>query len=120
MKKVEKEQNVRFTTLINPTLLSQLKLISYFTNTKLYEKVNHSVSLAILEFEKTHNTNIDSLIIQCKQRNLLPPLKISKYYPQMKNTALVCITEMNSKNSIEEFLQAAQVVLNKRVEGERL
>lgn len=80
----------------------------------------------ILNTKPTYNEflvecpNIDSLIIQCKQRNLLPPLKISKYYPQMKNTALVCITEMNSKNSIEEFLQAAQVVLNKRVEGERL
>tara|TARA_R110000803_G_scaffold209271_1_gene278688 strand:+ start:4804 stop:5052 length:249 start_codon:yes stop_codon:yes gene_type:complete len=62
MKNVEKEMNVRFTTLISPTLLSQLKLISYFTNTKLYEKVNHSVSLAILEFEKQYDTNIDSLI----------------------------------------------------------
>jgi glycine dehydrogenase subunit 1 len=64
--------------------------------------------------------NIDSLIIQCKQRNLLPPLKISKYYPQMKNTALVCITEMNSKDSIEAFLQAAQVSSNKKEEGEKL
>ena len=27
----------RFTTLVNPTILSQIKLISYFTNQKLYE-----------------------------------------------------------------------------------
>lgn len=78
MKKVEKEQNVRFTTLINPTLLSQLKLISYFTNTKLYEKVNHSVSLAILEFEKTHNTNIDSLIKLQIPNNVDTPIKENK------------------------------------------
>jgi len=78
MKKVEKEQNVRFTTLINPTLLSQLKLISYFTNTKLYEKVNHSVSLAILEFEKTYNTNIDSLIKLQIPNNEDTPIKENK------------------------------------------
>ena len=78
MKKVEKEQNVRFTTLINPTLLSQLKLISYFTNTKLYEKVNHSVSLAILEFENTHNTNIDSLIKLQIPNNVDTPIKENK------------------------------------------
>lgn len=80
----------------------------------------------ILNTKPTYNEflvdcpNIDSLIIQCKQRNLLAPLKISKYYPQMKNTALVCITEMNSKDSIEAFLQAAQLALTKRMEGERL
>jgi len=78
MKKVEKEQNVRFTTLINPTLLSQLKLISYFTNTKLYEKVNHSVHLAILEFEKSHNTNIDSLIKIQIPNNVDTPIKENK------------------------------------------
>ena len=78
MKKVEKEQNVRFTTLINPTLLSQLKLISYFTNTKLYEKVNHSVHLTILEFEKTHNTNIDSLIKLQIPNNVDTPIKENK------------------------------------------
>ncbi|MFX0080789.1 MAG: aminomethyl-transferring glycine dehydrogenase subunit GcvPA [Candidatus Hodarchaeota archaeon] len=78
----------------------------------------------ILNTKPTYNEflvncpNIDSLIIQCKQRNLLPPLRISKYYPQMKNTALVCITEMNSKDSIEAFLQAAQVASNKKEEGE--
>lgn len=62
MKNDQKEVNVRFTTLISPNLLSKLKLISYFTNTKLYEKVNHSVKLSILEFEKEYNTKIDSLI----------------------------------------------------------
>ena len=58
----QKTELQRFTTLVNPQLLAHIKLISYFTNTKLYEKVNHSVSLAILEFEKQYDTNIDSLI----------------------------------------------------------
>ncbi|MFX1345451.1 MAG: aminomethyl-transferring glycine dehydrogenase subunit GcvPA [Promethearchaeota archaeon] len=90
----------------------------------LKSKIEKIPGYSILNSKPTYNEflvqcpNIDSLINQCKQRNLLPPLKISKYYPQMKNIALVCVTEMNSKDSIEAFLQAAQIVLNKRVEGD--
>ncbi|MFX1303734.1 MAG: aminomethyl-transferring glycine dehydrogenase subunit GcvPA [Promethearchaeota archaeon] len=60
--------------------------------------------------------NIDSLIEQCKIRNLLPPLKVSKYYPEMVNIALVCVTEVNSKASIEAFIEAARSALNNKVE----
>ena len=73
----------------------------------------------ILNTKPTYNEfllscpNIDSLIYQCKQKNLLPPLKISKYYPKMKSVALVCVTEMNSRESIVNFIQAAHgAILN--------
>ena len=33
----------RFTTLIQPNLLSKIKLISYFTNKKLNEVINESI-----------------------------------------------------------------------------
>ena len=39
MSKEQKETLNRFTTLINPTLLSNIKLVSYFTNQKLYESL---------------------------------------------------------------------------------
>jgi glycine dehydrogenase subunit 1 len=55
--------------------------------------------------------DVDSLSKQCEEKNLLPPLKISKYYPEMKNIALVCITETNTKDSIEKFLYAAKSAL---------
>jgi len=60
--------------------------------------------------------NIDSLIKLCRQLDLQPPLKISKYYPEMKDVALVCVTEMNSKNSIDSFLEAAQLTSNIKTE----
>ncbi len=60
-------------------------------------------------------SDIDSLIKQCKQRDLLPPLKISTYYPEMKNIALVCVTEMNSKDSIDKFIEAAQTASNNKI-----
>lgn len=77
----------------------------------------------ILNTKSTYNEflvkcpDIEALIENCKQQNLLPPLNLSTYYPEMKNIALVCVTEMNSKGSIEEFIEAAKLAVNKKVEG---
>lgn len=89
----------------------------------LKQKLTKIPGYEILNKKPTYNEflikchDIDSLIEQCKQRNLLPPLKISKYYPEMKNIALVCVTEINSKKSIRKFLEAARSALNNKVEG---
>ena len=60
--KVEKVELNRFTTLINPQLLSNIKLISYFTNQKLYEVINDSLELMIEDFEIKYQTKISSII----------------------------------------------------------
>ena len=62
---MEKDQKVelqRFTTLIDPKLLSNIKLVSYFTNNKLYEVINDSMKLYIEDFEIKSNTKIDTII----------------------------------------------------------
>jgi glycine dehydrogenase subunit 1 len=61
--------------------------------------------------------DVDALIRECENRNLLPPLKISKYYSNMKNVALVCVTEMNSKSSIDTFIESARSVLENKEGG---
>ena len=62
MSKETKVELNRFTTLINPQLLSNIKLVSYFTNKKLYEVINDSLLLYIEDFEVKHNTKIDTII----------------------------------------------------------
>jgi len=62
MSKEQKTELNRFTTLINPLLLSNIKLVSYFTNKKLYEVINESLELYIEDFEIKYNTKIDSII----------------------------------------------------------
>ena len=57
-----KTQLKRFTTLIKPNLLSQIKLISYFTNKKLNEVINESLSDYITNFELQNNTKLKSII----------------------------------------------------------
>jgi len=58
----EKIELKRFTTLIQPKLLSKIKLISYFTNQKLNEVINSSLEDYIQDFETKSNTKIDTLI----------------------------------------------------------
>ena len=62
MSKEQKVELNRFTTLINPTLLSNIKLVSYFTNKKLYEVINDSLQLYIEDFEIKYNTKMDSIL----------------------------------------------------------
>jgi len=52
----------RFTTLINPKVLSNIKLISYFTNQKLYEVIDKSITNFVTDFETKNNTSIQSII----------------------------------------------------------
>ncbi|MHA2392672.1 MAG: aminomethyl-transferring glycine dehydrogenase subunit GcvPA [Promethearchaeota archaeon] len=79
------------------------------------QQLNNILGYRILNNKPTYNEflvkcpNIDSLVNQCKQENMLPPLKISKYYPEMRDIALVCVTEMNSQKSIEKFIQVARM-----------
>lgn len=53
---------LRFTTLINPETLSHIKLISYFTNQKLYEVVDKSFKDYVSHFEIQNKTSITSII----------------------------------------------------------
>lgn len=62
MKDIKTNNKIRFTTLINKDLLSQIKLISYFTNSKLNETINSSLELYIKDFEKSNNTSLNSII----------------------------------------------------------
>ena len=70
----------------------------------------------ILNLRPTYNEfivkvpNLKSLINECRNKDLLPPLDLTKYFPDMANTALVCVTESNTRESIEEFLSIAKKV----------
>jgi len=60
----------RFTTLINPNLLSQIKLVSYFTNNTLSNTINESIKLYIKDFESKNNTQIQSIINLKNNQNI--------------------------------------------------
>ena len=61
-KQTHKEGLVRFTTLMDPQILSNIKLLSYFTNKKLYEVINESCDDFVSKFETQNNTSIKTLI----------------------------------------------------------
>lgn len=59
---IDSTTNKRFTTTLNPQLLSQIKLISYFTNKTLSQSINESIHQYIQHFEESNNTSIQSII----------------------------------------------------------
>ena len=84
MSKEEKVELNRFTTLINPLLLSNIKLVSYFTNKKLYEVINESLSLYIEDFEIKYNTKIDSIIqLQTNFSEKVEKESSKQYFPKI-------------------------------------
>lgn len=62
MDELTKTTKKRFTTLINDDLLSKIKLVSYFTNQKLNETINNSLSLYIENFEESNNTKLSNIM----------------------------------------------------------
>jgi glycine dehydrogenase subunit 1 len=54
------------------------------------------------------------LINLCEKNNIMPPLKVSKFYPEMKNIALLCVTEMNSKSDLDELIKIAKECVKNR------
>ncbi len=71
-------------------------------------------SYSIINNKPTYNEfvvkcpNVDKLIKKCKENDILPPLRLSNYFPNRKDEILVCVTELNSDESIKKFLQIAK------------
>ncbi|TFG15092.1 MAG: aminomethyl-transferring glycine dehydrogenase subunit GcvPA [Promethearchaeota archaeon] len=75
--------------------------------------------IEILNQKPTYNEfivrfpNLDEFLNLCLAENLLPPLKLSYYFHDMDDLALVCVTEMNSSSDIKAFLNAVLISTNK-------
>ncbi|MHA1674432.1 MAG: aminomethyl-transferring glycine dehydrogenase subunit GcvPA, partial [Promethearchaeota archaeon] len=52
--------------------------------------------------------NFAKLASSCKKNGILPPLELTKYFPERKNEALICVTEQNTKAQLDEFLTLAK------------
>lgn len=91
---------------------------AYFLKSKI-EKIP---GYEILNKKPTYNEfllkcpNLEILINKCKKRDLLPPLDLSIYFPELSNTALVCVTETCSREAISKFIDAAKECNEKREE----
>ncbi|MHA1659640.1 MAG: hypothetical protein ACTSUT_11030, partial [Promethearchaeota archaeon] len=100
---------------LGKTGLREIAVQNFQKATHVKRKLEAMSGFSILNKKPTYNEflvkcpNIDEFLKQCKKANLLPPLKISNYFPEMKDVALVCVTEMNSMMDIEKFVRAALI-----------
>jgi hypothetical protein len=62
MKNEQNEIKMRFTTIISPSILTKIKLISYFTNSTISLVVEDSLNNYLLDFETQNNIQINDLM----------------------------------------------------------
>ena len=49
--------------------------------------------------------DIGKLTTELQKNNITPGLDLGKYYPELKNHMLICVTEMNSKEEIDKLVE---------------
>ncbi|MFX0041706.1 MAG: aminomethyl-transferring glycine dehydrogenase subunit GcvPA [Candidatus Hodarchaeota archaeon] len=99
---------------LGKTGLKEIALQNFQKSHYVKKKLSLIPGYKILNKKPTYNEflvkcpNLDEFIEECKKNDILPPLRVSKYYPNMKDVVLVCVTEMNKKPIIDKFIQIAQ------------
>ena len=49
--------------------------------------------------------DINNLFLKMKENDIVPGLYLGKYYPELKNHMLICVTEMHSKEDIDNLIK---------------
>jgi glycine dehydrogenase subunit 1 len=47
----------------------------------------------------------EKLLSKMQENNIVPGLDLGKYYPELKNHLLICVTEMHSKEDIDKLVE---------------
>lgn len=65
------------------------------------------------EFVIEVDSGVDNLYQQILDKGFIPGIPLTKFYPQMKNKFLICITEKISKQTILDFKKVLSEIINK-------
>jgi len=49
--------------------------------------------------------NLKELFAKCATEKIIPGVSLEKWYPELKDSLLVCVTEMNEKEEIERLVR---------------
>jgi glycine cleavage system P protein (glycine dehydrogenase) subunit 1 len=80
----------------------------------LKQQLSNIEGYKVLNSKPTYNEfvlqcpNVEKFTDKCKEFDIIPPLKLSKYYSDKTTQVLVCVTEQNTKDQIFTLLKAAK------------
>ncbi|QEE14663.1 aminomethyl-transferring glycine dehydrogenase subunit GcvPA [Promethearchaeum syntrophicum] len=99
---------------LGKTGLKEVAMQNFQKANHLKQALSQISGYEILNTKPTYNEfvvkcpNINKLIKSCKEENILPPLRLSHYFPDREDEILICVTELNSKEDIIKFVHIAQ------------
>lgn len=107
-----------YLTCMGPKGLSELCQISVQRAHYLAEKLTALDGLKLTfdqpffnEFALTYTGSVDELLEALKERNILGGISVVRHFPDMKNTFIVAVTEMNSKEELDSYVSACTEIL---------
>jgi glycine dehydrogenase subunit 1 len=85
------EVNVARAHLVRDRLLKEAKLESVFSGPFFNEFV-------------VRGKRLDSIMDQCTERKIVPGIDLGRWYPELKDSLLVTVTEMNEREDIDRLV----------------
>ena len=77
---------------------------AHYATEKLNLKFNnYFYNEFIVEFE--NKEELQRIEQELEENNIEPGLRLEKYYPELKNCMLLCVTEMNTKEDIDKLVE---------------
>jgi glycine dehydrogenase subunit 1 len=50
--------------------------------------------------------DVDAVLHRCAAKKIIPGADLGRWYPELKNCLLICATEMNERQEIEQLVRA--------------
>lgn len=107
-----------YLTCMGPKGLSELCEISVQRAHYLAEQLSALSGLSMTfdkpffnEFALTYSDDVDELLDALKAKNVLGGINVVRHFPEMKNTFIVAVTEMNSKEDLDKYVENCAEIL---------
>lgn len=95
-----------------PKGLKELALTNYRRSSYLKEKLKEVKGVQVIteaphlnEFVIRLDRDVEEVVTEFAREGIVPGVALEKYYPQMKNTLLITVTETKNKEQLDRYIQ---------------
>jgi len=71
-----------------------------------YSKVEGCFTAPFFNEFVVRGKQLDEIMRRCSERRIIPGISLAKWYPELPDCLLVCVTEMNDREGIDRLVRA--------------